>query len=150
MLACFLCFDLSCPACLITATSNDVQNVWSFLPYAYAASFGAESWKSTMFDPRNDVIVNNVHVAMLGMSQLFKSFPFKADAATEFIKASSFFLLRMKNTDAFAAYPLRAMCIFLDKFVSETGIVGRAVLQENVPYVILHSSFVDLTALGIK
>ena len=33
------------------------------------------------------------------------------------------------------------------QFVAETGAVGRGVLQENVPYAILHSSFVDVAAL---
>jgi hypothetical protein len=129
---------------------HDVSNVWSFLPYAYAASFAAATWKGTAYDARGDVLTNNLHMCAAGMAQLFQCFPFKTDPASEYVRASSFLLLRMKASPAFNAYPVRAQCIFLDKFVAETGIVGRGVLQSCLPYSLLHSSLVDITSLGLK
>jgi NCK-associated protein 1 len=132
-------------------SAQEIAGVWSFLPYAYAASFGTELWKSTQFDQRQDVMTNNLHTSAMGMTQLFKFFNFRHDAVGDFISSASFVLLRMKaNSEQFGQYPLRAMCIFVDKFVAETGIVGRGVLQENIPYAILHSSLVDSAALGMK
>lgn len=84
----------------------------------------------------------------LAMSQLLRCF--RIDGAARYIKASSFFLLRMKSTELFKDWPLRAMTILLDKFVQETGIVGRSVLEENLPYAMLHSSLVDVAALRLK
>lgn len=82
-----------------------------------------------------------------------------------------------KNSDPYANTPLRAQCIFLEKvifgvhfyvlsalhdafcfyhcflclqFIVETGIIGRSALQENVPYSVIHSSLVDVSALGLK
>ena len=82
-------------------------------------------------------------MSILAMSQLLQCF--KIEGGSRYIKASSFFLLRMKSTEAFKDYPLRAMVILLDKFVQETGIAIRSVLEENLPYAILHSSLVDVS-----
>ena len=132
------------------ATPNDVSNIWSYLPYAYAVSFVADTWKSTAYDARSDVMKNNLHMCAVGMAQLFQCFAFKSDPALEYIRAASFLLLRMKSSPTFNSYPVRAQCIFLDKFVSETGIVGRGMLQNCLPFSLLHSSLVDVTSLGLK
>ena len=87
-------------------------------------------------------------MSTLAMSQLLRCF--NIDGAARYIKASSFYILRMKSTETFRDWPLRATCILLDKFVQETGIVGRSTLDQNIPYAILHSSFVDVSAIGLK
>jgi hypothetical protein len=60
-------------------------------------------------------MTNNLHMGCVGLSQLFKCFAFKSDPSVDFVKAASFVLLRMKSSEAFAVYPVRAMSIFLEK-----------------------------------
>jgi hypothetical protein len=131
-------------------STQEVQTVWSYLPFAFAAGLVSETWKAAVYDSKIDAMTNNLHMGCVGLSQLFKCFTFKSEPAADFVKAASFVLLRMKSSEAFALYPVRAMTIFLEKFIADTYILGRSVLQENLPYSIVHSSLVDLSALGLK
>ena len=36
------------------ATTQDIQAIWSFLPFAFAASYAARPWKNARFDPELD------------------------------------------------------------------------------------------------
>ena len=77
-------------------------------------------------------MTNNVHAVGPAMAQLFRSFaavPGAGDFAEQFVRSSSFFLLRMKGSELFSAYPLRAMCIFLDKVRFAEYVSGFCVLS---------------------
>lgn len=84
------------------------------------------------------------------MSQLL--WHFRIDGVARYIKASTFLLLRMKSTELFKDWPLRAMVILLDKFVqeTETSIVRRSMLEKNLPYAMVHSSLVDSAVLHLN
>jgi len=135
---------------------------WDLLPWAFAASFRADVWKATAYDPKNDVMQNNLHMWGPAMAQLFRCLPSKrgtsqAEAAPAevhaeaFLEASAALILAMKSaTRPPTGRPLRSMCIFLEKFVAETGIVRRGAFQDIMPYSIVHSSYVDVAAVGLK
>jgi hypothetical protein len=79
-------------------------------------------------------MTNNVHAVGAAMAQLFRGFAAvlgTGDLAEQFIRSSSFFLLRMKGSEQFASYPLRAMCIFLDKvcMISNSKLLSKSQLD---------------------
>ena len=43
-------------------TTQDIQNIWSFLPFAFSACFAADSWKGASYDPELD---GALHLGML-------------------------------------------------------------------------------------
>jgi hypothetical protein len=49
---------------VISASAQEIMGVWSFLPYAYAASFGNEIWKATAYNQKEDgtLIIILIHI----------------------------------------------------------------------------------------
>jgi len=137
------------------ASTQEVQTVWAGLPYAYAAAFFSEAWQNTTYDARNDVFNNNMHTSSIAMAELFKCLKENAGGPRvmfgTFFKVSSFLLLRMKATEKYAlSFPLRGMFVYLEKVVQESGAVGRAILEEFVPYPLIHSSLMEIAALKAR
>jgi NCK-associated protein 1 len=48
-------------------STQDVQSIWSYLPYAFAASFAAETWKTTAYDSSLDGIWKSCFVIFISI-----------------------------------------------------------------------------------
>lgn len=134
------------------------QQVVELLPFAFAALLTAEQWTATFFLPGFDVFTLNEHVIAVTIRKLLVATQPAAPlreagggrlgaAFKDYMKCASFVLLRMKmlEEEVFAAYPLRAMVLLLESFVRECPFLERSMLEDFMPYSILHNSYMDIS-----
>ncbi|CAN0212276.1 unnamed protein product [Scytosiphon promiscuus] len=134
--------------------------VWSLLPYAFAASFSSESWRKCEYVSRLGVFKNNEHVIVTTIIDLTKAF-FGGELAVEralkeYVKTASFVLLRLKmrhhyateGSSAAGGFKFFCMYAFLDKFVEQCPQVDRSVLEEFIPYALMHAGYLDMSRQG--
>ncbi|CAM9705501.1 unnamed protein product [Ascophyllum nodosum] len=140
--------------------------IWSLLPYAFAASFSSDTWRRSEYVSRLGVFKNNEHVVVTTILHLTKAFfrgergPGAGDreavkgALEEYVKAASFVLLRLKMKHHYGGgevsssspgYKFFCMYAFLDKFVEQCPEVDRNVLEQYVPYALMHAGYLDMS-----
>jgi len=55
-------------------------------------------------------------------------------------------LFRMQaNHEKYEHFPLRAMFVLMEKFTETSPMIDRSVLEEFMPYTILHAAYVDMS-----
>ena len=127
------------------------QRIWGMLPYAYSAAFVlGDTWKSTQYVPALDVLSQGEHVIMYTVSALCTATlgGIQGKVASEqFLKSGCGVLFRMKaeENQKYYQFPIRAMFSLMEKFVGCSSVVDRSVLEEYLPYTILHAAYVDMS-----
>jgi NCK-associated protein 1 len=143
--------DPSLQASLAHMVTDKDKRLWKLLPYAYSAAFAlGDTWKTTQYVPALDVLSQGEHVMMYACSNLCTSIlgPVGGKEASEqFIKSACGVLFRMKSEDAnkYYQFPIRAMFSLMEKFVQYSPVVDRSVLENHLPYTILHAAYVDMS-----
>ncbi|CAM9699705.1 unnamed protein product [Pylaiella littoralis] len=149
--------------------------VWSLLPYAFAASFSSESWRKCEYVSRLGVFKNNEHVMVTTIVELTTAFfggggaggsgdrgPTGGGEAAirraleEYVKTASFVLLRLKmrhhhgsdGSSAVGGFKFFCMYAFLDKFIEQCPQVDRSVMEEFIPYALMHAGYLDMSRQG--
>lgn len=130
-------------------TSTDFPLVNS-LPYLYAASFSSIVWREAQFKPLIEAHTNNANALSKCINSLIIAA--KSVVSTEkneleivnllktFVEVSSVILLRLsRNTksDKYSLSDFPSVITFLDRFVVESPLITRDVLENNVPYALL-------------
>uniref|UniRef100_A0A7S1XR57 CYRIA/CYRIB Rac1 binding domain-containing protein n=1 Tax=Phaeomonas parva TaxID=124430 RepID=A0A7S1XR57_9STRA len=139
-------------------SSAATPDVWTLLPYAWASCLLCPQWSQTRFIAGLDIFTGNEHVIAVTIRKLVICMQPPRDVNTvnptvlqeafrSYMKVASFVLLRMKmfDTSDFAAYPLRAMTLLLEKFVGECPFLERSMLEAYMPYAILHNAYMDIS-----
>ncbi|CAN0104580.1 unnamed protein product [Discosporangium mesarthrocarpum] len=129
------------------------NSIWELLPYAYAASFGSDWWKRCTYVSRLDGYVHNEHVIVATITDLMSASCARRGGVEkglmEYVKASSFVLLRMKmqrhSNSAYKEYKYFCMYAFLDKFVEQCPSLDRNSLEGLIPYALMHAGYLDMS-----
>ena len=147
-------------------------SIWELLPCALAASMLADIWKSGRWIPSLAAFDNNLHVIVEPICVLthcvVPNAPQLGPGASDgsdgsdvgggvdvtlepfkvFLRITSSILLGMKlrETTDFRDVPLRAMFLLVEAVV-ELSPLDRCVLEEHIPYCVLHTCATDV-ALG--
>jgi hypothetical protein len=136
----------------------DDSRLWDLLPFAYGAVLTSAGWKRADYIPHLDAYSNNAHVMAFAIQKLILCFQSNIVTAPtdgspietslkQYLHCSSFILLRMKLMESaeFREYPLRAMLVFMERFIEGSDHLERSMLQSCLPYALLHAAYVDMS-----
>jgi len=152
--------DQSLKAVLSKLIGEQDKELWSLLPYIYAAAFvSSKTWGEAIYRSAVEAYANNAHTLSLCINALLISIK-ATTSATEtereiidllkkFVEASSCILLRhaqmpQRALEKNGIQSLPSVIIFMDKFVQESPLLTHDALEGCLPYSMLRSLYRQL------
>jgi len=143
---------------LLKAFSPTDGGLITLLPYLYAGSFISSLWKEAQFKPLIEAYNNNVHSIAKCINSITVSLNSILSTSKDeremfnllriFVEVSSVILLRLSRSsnkpDKNTPTDFSSLIIFMDRFVQESPLLTRDVLENNLPYSLLRNHFMAI------
>ncbi|EGG24359.1 component of SCAR regulatory complex [Cavenderia fasciculata] len=131
------------------------KKLWEMLPIMYAVSFQSTFWKEATYRPSLEAYTNNINVLSRCINDLLIAFgAINSTTGNEaeivvslqkFVEISAVLIMRLfRGKVEKTPNDLPSVVVFLDKFVQDSPLISKDVLEQFLPYALIRNMYREI------